>query len=172
MVFSPILWYGGFMVKPPMFDLPTNDRDIAMGQYMDAWSSLEDKLFVLFLKLIKTNYDIARAIYATGIQPHKFAALLITIAPYRLTRLEQKTLKPLCKSFNTLALKRNKIIHSVWQIETKGNIPQWVRIYSPISNDDWVEMQRPHNPRNPHNQSVHKNNRFTINQLKEAVQEI
>lgn len=150
---------------------PTDDRDITMGQYIDAWSSLEDKLFVLFFKLTKTNYDIARAIYATGIQAKNLAALLITIAPYRLTKSEQKNLKPLCKNFSTLALKRNKIIHSVWQIETKGNNYQWVRMYSPISNEDWAETLK-HTPRNPHNQSVRKTNRFTIYQLAEAVKEI
>jgi len=142
-----------------------------MGQYMDAWSSLEEKIFILFWKLTTPNHDIARAIYATGIQAKNLTELLITIAPFRLTKLEQKKLKPLCKDFSTAARRRNKIIHSVWLIETKGDNSQWVRMYSPISNEDWAETLNPHNPRNPRNQSVRKINRFTIHQLAEAVKE-
>lgn len=151
---------------------PTDERDLTMGRFIDAWSSLEDKLFVLFFKLIKTNYDIARAIFATGIQVKNFTALLITIAPYRLKKLEQKTLKSLCERLNTLASKRNRIIHSVWLVETRSNNPQWVRIYSPISIEHWTELLKPFNPRNSNNQSVRKINRFTIQQLAEVVKEI
>ena len=53
---------------------PTDKSDLTMGQFIDAWSSLEDKLFILFWKLTTPNYDIARAIFALGykskILPH------------------------------------------------------------------------------------------------------
>lgn len=150
---------------------PTYDRDLTMGQYIDAWSSLEDLLFVLFWKLVTPNHDIARAIYSTGIQPKNLEELLITIAPYRMTKSEQKKLAPLCERFRNASLRRNKIIHSVWEIETKAGKSQWVRIYSPISNEKWGELRKVE-PKNPQNQKIRSSYRFTIPQLLEEVKQI
>lgn len=149
-----------------IFDLPTNDRDITLGQFMDAWSSLENKLFIFFWKLIGTNFYIARAIFSTGIQTTNLSELLISIAPFRLTDLEQKTLKTLCKRYRSAAQKRNRIVHGVWYIETKADNSQWVRIYSPINYQLRDEIY------NPQNQKIRSAYRFTIRQLTEVVNQI
>lgn len=145
---------------------PTDDRDLTMGRFMDAWSSLENKLFLFFWKLTKTNFYIARAIYSTGIQAKNLTELLISIAPHRLTDTEQKMLKTLCRRYYTFSLKRNRIVHGAWKIEIKADKSQWLRSYSPISYQLWAEMHH------PQNQKIRRAYCFTIKQLAEATEQI
>jgi hypothetical protein len=154
------------MAESPNFWPPIDDRDITMGQFMDVWSALENKLFLFFWKLIGTNFYIARAIFSTGIQTTNLSELLISISPFRLTDSEQKTLKTLCKRYRSAAQKRNKIVHGVWYIETKADKSQWARIYSPINYQLRDEIH------NPQNQKIHSAYRFTVRQLKEVVKQI
>jgi len=141
---------------------PKDDGHLAMGRFMDAWSQLEHTLFLFFWKLSGTNAYIARAIYSTGIQAKNLSELLISIAPWGLTESEQKTLKTLCKRYYNFALKRNKIVHGAWYLETKANKSQWLRSYSPISYQLWSEMHH------PQNQKTRRAYSFTVQQLTEV----
>lgn len=155
------MWF----IPPP----PTTDRDIALGRYMSEWGNLEFKISILFYILIGTDVEIASILFSVGFQAKTLIDLLKAFGQSILLESEQKELKGLCKRYNELVLKRNKIVHSRWLLDSVKNDPtaaQWVRICFPI--DPEVSKQI----FNKSNQKIRSKYRFTIKQLITATEDV
>ena len=145
---------------------PTDDRDIALGQFISAWGYLERELLTIFHLLIGTTFEIAFNIFLTGFRSSTLSDLLKALGQIKLQESEQKQLKNLCKEYTKAAEKRNKIVHGNWILEhnPSGSFPtKWVRLYFPI---DLSSM------RNQINHTIKGKYRFTIDQLLKCCEEI
>ena len=147
----------------------SNDRDIALGQFMSAWGYLEMQLMVIFYLLIGTPYEIAYKIFNTGFQSSTLVDLLKALGQTRLIESEQQQLNSLCRRYSNAALKRNKIVHGNWVLETnpKDSFPtQWVRVCIPINPTLQKQID------DKFNQKTRRKYRFTIEQLLECCENI
>ncbi len=154
-----------YFVPPP----PSDDRDIALGQFMYEWGKLEMQLLLLFHILTGTTLQIASTIFSTGFQSVNLADLFIALGQIRLVEQEQQKLKNLCKRYRNAAGKRNKIVHGTWYIEPDPDSPklsQWTRIYSPTNPTIQEKIF------NKHNQKVRSTYRYTLPQLQTASNQI
>lgn len=147
----------------------SDDRDIALGQFMYEWGNLEMQLFFLFYMLIGTTFEIANTIFLTGFQSSVLSELLKSLGEIRLLKPEKEQLKSLCKRYIKAAQKRNKIVHGIWRIETNpddSSLTEWVRIYDPINPTLQEQVA------DKFNQKACSNYRFTIKQLLIATENV
>jgi len=100
---------------------------------MYEWGELERQLLYLFHILTNTKWAIARIIFSIGFRAPSLSKIFRAIGKLRLKESEQITLKELCKNYTTIAERRNKIVHGLWDIEHDKNntLGQWTRIYYP-----------------------------------------
>lgn len=145
----------------------SDDRDIALGQFMYEWGNLESKLFFLFYILIGASPEIAQIIFSTGFRSATLSNLFIALGKIRLTETEQGTLKGLCKKYREAADKRNRIVHGAWEMDQTDNpkVLQWTRIYTPTNPGRENEISN-------HNQEIRAKHRFTIKKLIASTDQI
>lgn len=144
--------------------LPTDERDIALGQFMQEWAELETQLLLLFYTLIGTPIQIAEAIFLTGFQSMNLVELFIALGQIRLPQPEQQKLKRLCKRYREAAAKRNKIVHGSWYPTDESC--EWARIYIPINQNTRKQIY------DKSNQKIRSKYRFTIKELQTATEHI
>jgi hypothetical protein len=145
-----------------------DDRDLVLGQYMSEWSYLEFILLQLFHTLLGTKPEISFALFSTGFKSNTLKELLPALGHFQLLESGQKQLKGLCERYNDAALKRNKIVHARWTLESVSNDPnslQWVRICSPVNPITLNEIY------DKSNQKTCSKYRFTLNQLFNACKD-
>lgn len=148
---------------------PTDDRDIALGQFMSAWGYLERQLLFIFHILIGKTFEIAFTIFLTGFRSSTLSDLLKALGQIQLRESEQKQLKNLCKRYTDAAERRNRIVHGDWILERNpsGSFPtQWVRLYFPINPSLQKQIH------NKFNQKTQRKYRFTIDQLLKCREDI
>lgn len=147
-----------YFVPPP----PTDDRDIALGQFMHLWSKLEMQLLLTFHTLTGTTVEIAHTIFLTGFQSQTLIEVFKALGQMILLKSEQENLNSLCKRYSKAVAKRNKIVHGTWFLEAisdGSNIGQWVRVFAPINPILQKQIF------DKFNQKARRNYRFTIPQL-------
>lgn len=146
---------------------PTEDRDIALGQFMHTWSKLEFKLLLLFHTLTDITLEIANIIFATGFQCSSLIDMFLALGKLRLLDSECAQLKSLCRRYSRANAKRNKIVHGSWEREYDSLNPnknQWIRIYF-TSDPDFDEQIK-------HNQQIRSTHRYTIQQLISTTEQL
>jgi hypothetical protein len=120
--------------------LPTEPRDLALGQYMDAWSRLETFILLVLRELLGTDERAVRAV-AAALSAKQLKDLLTTLGTMRLTDVGAKRLTTLCERFSKHNTKRNNIVHGGWALTTIINdapggksliTTTWVRSYTPV----------------------------------------
>jgi len=117
---------------------PEDERDLAMGRFMNAWSRVEHSLHFLFGGLSgvsgKTGEAIAHRVPDVG----RMADLLIALGALNLPEEDKKELKQIREYLLIQARYRNSIVHAMWAMRpnaekrvVNGLIHQWewVRIY-------------------------------------------
>lgn len=95
-------------------DMPTAERDQALGMYMDIVSRLEGSIHMLFWGLLHTDLATSR-ILLTKLGFRQIIELLPALGRIALKKGDQKTLASLCKRLNKCVTKRNRIVHGSWQ---------------------------------------------------------
>ena len=120
-----------FQIEEP----PTEERDVALGQYMDAWSRLETILLELLRELLHTD-DAATVAVGATLGARQLKDLLNALAALRMRPEGTQKMARLCNRFSGLNTKRNHIIHGRWAVvvhlRTDGNTVAWVRSYTPV----------------------------------------
>jgi len=114
--------------------LPTDERDRALGRYMDAFSRLEILINRMIEALLGTDWEAGRAI-ASVIYSAQSIKLLEALSAIRLPiALAEKVAKQ-CDRLARRNMRRNHIVHGIWQqvvtIEADQTKMEWVRAYTP-----------------------------------------
>jgi hypothetical protein len=127
---------------------PEDERDLAMGSFMYAWSRVEMALHSLFRSLSGTSDAVAHAIANAIPDVGRMAELLTALGALHLTSDDQKELAEIRKYLLIQGRYRNSIVHGFWGLRpnsTKRPIDgvihqaEWVRVYYVI---DKAEMGR------------------------------
>lgn len=127
------------MTEPLVIKLGSSQpRDIALGQFMNAWSDLEGSLRILLGLLSGASPQVAQAIAAAIPDLGRMRELLMALGAAHLDDAEQKELDELCKYLTISAMYRNSIVHGQWGIVGNTIIDEdgrevmrseWMRIY-------------------------------------------
>jgi hypothetical protein len=121
-------------------ELPTEERDLALGRFMDAWSELEANLRALLSVLsgapAEASFSIAAAIPDTG----RLRDLLLALGRLQLEDgRDQTELSEICEYLLIQNRYRNSIVHGQWlltnnraQTSVRGVVHpyMWVRAYT------------------------------------------
>lgn len=119
---------------------PPTERDKTLGQFIDAWDSLDQHARLVFSTLVGTPNDISKMVLGLSQQANQFRAMLLLLGKVRLQEKDYITLDRLSGRFEKMATKRNRIVHGHWHgvqgHPTFRGDPQfggkWVRIYDPV----------------------------------------
>ena len=124
---------------------PEDERDLAMGRFMDAWSRAESAMRLLFEILSGTSGGVSHAIGAAIADNGRMIDLLVALGALRLSAEDQTELKDIRKYFLVLARYRNSIVHGVWGLrpnsdrrEIHGVVHhlEWIRFYPVMDREE------------------------------------
>lgn len=151
-------------------NIPTQERDIALGQYMDCFSRLEGALSMLFWKLLQTDLQTSNTIfYELGMK--QIVSLLVATGRAELKEADQKRLESLSERISKCTMKRNHIIHGSWNphisVGSKDGKPvvthvEWVRSYTP------TDPKKAKEALDKRNQKLNSKYHFTIPKMIEV----
>ena len=152
-------------------NIPTQKRDIALGQYMDRFSRLENCLSILFWKLLQTDLQTANTIfYELGMR--QIVSLLIATGRAELTDDDQKRLESIAQRIHKCTAKRNHLVHGSWSPEIAVGGDENGRPI--VAHVEWVRSYRPTDPKeakealDKRNQKLNSKYHFTIKKIVEA----
>ena len=128
------------MEKLPIEMLPTEPRDLAMGEFMNAWSELEAQLRSMLSALAGTQIEISIAIGAAIPDNGRMKELLLVLGDIQLRGdADRAELAGICEHLSIANAYRNSIVHGQWLVRNNreatgpGAHPyEWVRVYSII----------------------------------------
>lgn len=156
---------------------PTDERDRIFGAMMDAWSSLEGLLRMLFWILLGSPMNVAFVLFASGFEIGRLREVLIGMGRFRLTEDEQKALENLCERLGRQAKWRNRIVHGSWThlVTIKDGpsqgtslvIEEWMRVYKPT--DPHIEQKL---LKEPANQKVQADYHFKLPRIVQITADI
>lgn len=114
--------------------LPTELRDQTIGQYMDAFSRLENHIDRFIQTLLGTDWEAARAL-SSVIYSQQRIKLLEALASVRLNADLAKRVAKQCARLSSRNMRRNHIVHGTWTqnvvVYDDRYEMEWVRIYVP-----------------------------------------
>ena len=147
--------------------LPTEARDIALGQYMDAFGRLEMLIKFATQELLQIDWAAANAISAT-VMTKQSIDLLEAAAKLRLTEGGAARVHRICEKLSRRNMRRNHIVHGTWMhtvvITDDGATQEWVRTYS---HTDPTMAQLP--PSDPKKAGIYT---FTVPELARATDHV
>lgn len=155
-------------------DIPTDKRDMALGQYMDCFSHLEGSLRILLWKLMQTDRQTSTTVFSQ-LGMKQITSLLIAIGRQVLKDADQRSLDSLCDRVSRCSTKRNLVVHGQWipniVIGSKDGRPvvnsvEWVRSYMP---PDPLIARKAMDVRN---QKLNTKYHFTIPRLRQACKDL
>ena len=176
--------YGTMTLKPDVGNptnftivpLPVEIRDSVLGRVMGAWGVLEGVIGVILQLLIKTDFEAALIITASGLTTVEIKDLIIALSRLRLNENNQKIIENLGEKLKRKNTKRNRIVHGEWRTEVVNQsvplghppsmIERWVRFYTPT---DPIVAKKARDPSNQKERSAY---RFTLHQMLKVEAEI
>jgi len=116
---------------------PTEERDAALGRYMDAWSRLEAAIRFTSQEILDVEPDAAYIIWS-AIPTFQSIKVLDAAAKLRLNSEGQQRAGKICEKIARRNIRRNYIIHGEWNTSIRLNLldpnkPQygeWRRVYT------------------------------------------
>ena len=115
--------------------LPKEERDQALGRYMDAFSRLERMMLMATQVMLNIEVDTLGPIFAT-LGTRQMIDLLGATAKLRLTTAGAERVKNLCDRIGRRNTRRNHIVHGYWTSYVTpihgGYDGQWVRRYDHV----------------------------------------
>lgn len=118
--------------------LPTEERDKALGKYMDAFSRMEGMINYINQELLQTDWLASNALWALMYSKQRID-LMESLAWLRLPKDMAARVTKACEKCARRNMRRNHIIHGRW--EQAVNVyddryeMEWVRRYTPTSPD-------------------------------------
>lgn len=124
-------------ISPP----PTEERDAALGRYMDAWSRLETAINYTTQEILGIDSDAGFVIWA-AIQTRQSIEVLDAAAKLKFNAAGRARVANICEQLVRRNMRRNHIVHGFWrfriQIGMMGGEPQigeWRRVYDHVDPD-------------------------------------
>lgn len=118
----------------PVTMLPTEERDRALGRYMDAWSRLETIMDHVIEGLLRTDWQAAKVL-ASILYSQQRIKLLEALAAVRLPPQNAERVARICEQISRRNTRRNHIVHGSWQqamtVYDDHYESEWVRVYTP-----------------------------------------
>lgn len=123
--------------EPP----PIEERDAALGRYMDAWSRLETTIHWVTQEILNIEPDAGYVIWST-IPTFQTIKLLEAAAKIRFNDEGQKRTAKICEKLTRRNTRRNYIVHGSWltsiRMSFAGQPPaygEWRRVYTHTNPD-------------------------------------
>ena len=117
--------------------LPTDERDKALGKYMDAFSRLESILNHLVQTLLGTDWRAA-SVLSSVLYSQQNIKLIEALAAVRLPQALAKRVAKECARLSKRNMRRNHIVHGGWQ--------QYVTVYDDHYDSQWIRIYKPSDP--------------------------
>lgn len=123
---------------------PVEDRDRQLGQFLDSWGRVEMALFDLAHILLRTDFNVARVVFANAGGIASIRELLLALGELCLSDKEQADMARILESVKDHNTKRNRIVHGQWMATIDGgdtSPPQfggWVRRYNAPSPSTFI----------------------------------
>jgi hypothetical protein len=152
---------------------PEEERDLALGRFMDAWSMLEAEIRNLLRLLSRAPDQAAFAIAAAIPDMRRMNELLVALGELHLGSDDQAELAKICKELLISNKYRNSIVHGQWGCTNNrdskpvGGIVypfMWVRFYTFINKTDEFEAVL------GRNKGAQKQYVFSVERLEERAQ--
>ena len=90
------------------------ERDRVLGEFVDAWDTLDQHVQQVFSALLGAPYDISKLVLGLSRENNRFKQMLLILGKLRLGDKDFTTLDRLCARYDRMAAKRNRIIHGHW----------------------------------------------------------
>lgn len=120
---------------------PSEERDAALGRYMDAWSRLETSINYTTQEILGIDADAGFVIWA-AIQTRQSIDVLDAAAKLKFDKSGQTRVAQICEQLVRRNMRRNHIVHGFWrfkvQIGVMGGEPEvgeWRRVYDHVDPD-------------------------------------
>lgn len=122
------------MVNIQIEMLPVDERDAALGKYMDAFSRMEGMLELMVRFLLKTDHIPARAVNSVLYSKQRID-LIEALAASNLSKETAARVAKACERLSRRNMRRNHIVHGIWQqlvlVSDDSVEMMWLRVYSP-----------------------------------------
>jgi len=115
-------------------------RDQALGIYMDAWSRAEGALLSIMSDMISPEPHIGRAIFAV-LSAAQIRDVMTALSRTAYEGDGQKKLEKLLERVKRAATKRNRIVHGRWKLEIDMNHDTGI-----VFNAEWARLYEPSDP--------------------------
>jgi hypothetical protein len=114
--------------------LPTDERDRALGRYMDAFSRVEFMIDRMIQEMLSADWHAGRAL-SSVMYSHQRIKLLEALAAIRLPEEMAKRVAKQCVRLASRNMRRNHIVHGSWTqfviVNDDSYSMEWVRNYTP-----------------------------------------
>lgn len=126
--------------------LPTEERDIALGRYMDAFSRLELMVSIATNEILQIDHRTGSAIAAV-LMTKQAIDLLEASARLALNEVGIARVTKICEKLKNRNMRRNHIVHGIWQMAVIINDDsaefEWVRWYQRQTHPEIVDHRDP-----------------------------
>ena len=142
-------------LPPDTADLSDQASNLALGQFMTAWSQVESIIRFLFAELCGAKHEPARIIL-DEVQATDRIIILRRLAAIA-DDATRRSLEPLISQADTLSKRRNRIVHAGWGRLTGAR----ARFWHGLTIADFTEIHGD----TPKGQSLRTKSIFTINDI-------
>ncbi|MBS0254921.1 MAG: hypothetical protein JSS36_06855 [Proteobacteria bacterium] len=147
--------------------LPPEEKDAALGRYMDAFGRLESMIHIAIGEIVQIDLAVLGSFFAV-LQTKQSIDLLDSIAFEHLSDEGADRVTKLCERLARRNMRRNRIVHGAWT--------QIVILNDKVATQQWVRSYRHINPRIRNlrytDSSSSGEYTFTIDQLNNATEHV
>ena len=118
-------------------NLPSENKDAAMGRYMDAFSNLEGMIQLAIGLIMEIDMPALSSVFAV-LMTKQSIDLLEAVAQEHLTEAGAIRVRKLCERLSRRNMRRNHIVHGSWN--------QTVVVTDEIATQEWVRTYQHANP--------------------------
>lgn len=137
------------VVIQPAGTPPPDERDRVLGKFVHQWDALDAHVKLVFGALLGTPHEISKIVLGLSRETNRLREMLLRLGKVRLSDRELTTLDRLCGRYDSIATRRNRIVHGQWYAIGSPNFRgdpaygmKWVRFYDPIDQEIfWMIMQ-------------------------------
>ncbi|MES2497220.1 MAG: hypothetical protein V4618_13995 [Pseudomonadota bacterium] len=124
-------------ITPP----PTEERDSALGRYMDAWSRLETSIQFTTQDILGIDGDVAHVLFS-AIQTFQSIKVLHAAAKLKFNEAGRTRVAKICERVISRNVRRNFIVHGSWRFRVgfgladgSTEVGEWRRVYDHVDPD-------------------------------------
>jgi hypothetical protein len=152
---------------------PTNERDLELGRFIDAYGRLESVIFLVFASMLGIGFIEARDIFENNLDGPSLRSAISSLSRSRLESAAVGDLDRILDRVRTHATKRNHVIHGNWTLDMKFDVgptlksAEWIRVYQPTdpAHREDLESKRP-------SAKIKAKYHFSITDLKRVTHEV